>query len=143
MVRPINALSTISCRVETATLPMEQLSNLHPQNSRLSTLMEHQTPLLFPRPRGNRERQRTIAHYLPPLPTLHVREQQLEAITQRAHIGVHVLLQLKGIGHDFDGPVLHLRVLARFEAEVEVARVFRVDAEVVDGAFGVGFRVGG
>jgi len=38
--------------------------------------------------------------------------------------------------------VLHLGVLARFEAEEEVAGVFGVDAEVVDGAFGVGFRVG-
>ena len=44
---------------------------------------------------------------------------------------------------DLDGPILQLRVLAGFEAEEEVARVLGIDAEGVDGAFGVRFRVGG
>lgn len=47
------------------------------------------------------------------------------------------------MGDDLDGPILQLRVLPGFEAEVEVARVFGVDAEGVDATFGVGFRVGG
>ena len=34
-------------------------------------------------------------------------------------------------------------MLAGFEDEVEVARVFGIDAEIVDGPFRVGFGVGG
>ncbi len=45
--------------------------------------------------------------------------------------------------YDLDGPILQLRVLASLETEEEVAWVFGVDAEGVDGAFGVGFGVGG
>lgn len=78
-----------------------------------------------------------------PLPILHVREQELEAVAQRPHIGIHVPLELERLGHDFHGPALQLRVLPGFEAEEEIARVFGVDAEGVDGSFGVRFRVGG
>ena len=80
---------------------------------------------------------------LPPLTTLHIREQQFKPIAQRPHVRIHVLLQLKSLGHHFDRPLLHARLLARFEGEDEVAGVFWVDAEIVDGAFRVGFRIGG
>lgn len=84
-------------------------------------------------------------HRLPPrpLPILHIRKQQLKAIAQCPHIRIHIPLKLKRLRDDFDWPALKLRVLARFEVEEEIARVFGVNAEGVDGAFGVGFRVGG
>ena len=79
---------------------------------------------------------------LPPLPTLHIRKQQLEPVTQRPHIRVHIPLQLKSLRHHLDSPMLHLCVLARFEAQQKVAGVLGVDAEVVDGTFRVGLGVG-
>jgi hypothetical protein len=51
-------------------------------------------------------------------------------------------MQLKAIRDHLDGPIHQLGVLAGFEAQVEVARVFRVEAEDVDAAFWVRFRVG-
>lgn len=69
-------------------------------------------------------------------------KQEFEAVAQGAHVRVHGLLQLEGVGDDLDGPVLELGVLAGLEAEVEVARVFGVDAEGVHAPLRVGFRVG-
>ena len=80
---------------------------------------------------------------LPPLPTLHVREQKLEAIAQRSHVRVHVLLELERLRNNFDSPVLNLGVLTSFEAQEEIARVLGIDAEIVNGSLGVGFCVGG
>ena len=78
-----------------------------------------------------------------PFLILHVREQEFEAITQSPHILVRNPPQLERAGDDLDVPVLDLGVLPVFEAEEEVAGVLGVDAEVVDGPFGIGFRVGG
>ena len=80
---------------------------------------------------------------LPPLATLHVRKEQFEPVTQGPHVRVGIPLQLKGVRDDLDGPILQLCVLAGLEAEEKVAGVLGVDAEGVDGAFGVGFRVRG
>ena len=51
--------------------------------------------------------------------------------------------QLKRIRDDFHRPVGQGRVLPRFEAQEEVARVLRVEAEGVHAALGVGFGIGG
>ena len=80
---------------------------------------------------------------LPPLPILHIREEQLEAIAQRSHIGVHVLLELERLRNDFDSPMLNLGMLASFEAQEEIAGVFGIDTEIVDGSLGIGFGVCG
>lgn len=91
---------------------------------------------------------RTMPHslsqyvFLSPLPREHVLKEELEAVAQGAHVRVHGLLQLKGMGNDLDGPVLELGMLAGLEAEMEVARVLGVDAEGVHAPFRVGFRVG-
>lgn len=77
-----------------------------------------------------------------PLVSELVLEQELEAVAQGAHVRVHGVLQLKGVGDDFDGPVLELGVLPGLEAEVEVARVLGADAEGVHAPFRVSFRVG-
>ena len=53
---------------------------------------------------------------LPPLTALHVCEQKLEAIAQRSHIRVHILLEFKRLRDDFDSPMLHLGMLASLEA---------------------------
>lgn len=80
---------------------------------------------------------------LPPLSILHIREEQLEAIAQRPHIGVHVLLELERLRNDFDSPMLNLGMLASFEAQEEIAGVFGIDTEIVDGPLGIGFGVCG
>lgn len=80
---------------------------------------------------------------LPPLSILHIREEQLEAIAQRSHIGVHVLLELERLRNDFDSPMLNLGMLASFEAQEEIAGVFGIDTEIVDGSLGIGFGVCG
>lgn len=69
-------------------------------------------------------------------------KKQLEAVLQRPHVRVLVSLQLETRRDNLDGPGSTWRVLACFEAEVEVARVGRVDAEGVHAALGVGFGVG-
>ena len=74
---------------------------------------------------------------------LHVREDQLETIAQRAHVWIHVFLQLKRIRNDFDEPMLYLCVLAGFEAEIEVPGVLGINTEVVNASFWVGLRVSG
>lgn len=53
---------------------------------------------------------------LPPLSSLHVCEKELEAIAQRPHVRVHVLLELERLRNDFDSPMLDLGMLASFEA---------------------------
>jgi hypothetical protein len=73
---------------------------------------------------------------------LHIRKQQLETITQRAHIRVRVTLKLITLWDNFDIPALQFGVLAGFETEEEIAWVFGVDAKGVDGALGVGHGVG-
>lgn len=77
-----------------------------------------------------------------PLAGKHVLEEEFEAVAQGAHVRVHCFLELKGVGDDFDGPVLQLGVLPRLEAQVEVARVLWVDAEGVHAPLRVRFRVG-
>ena len=79
----------------------------------------------------------------PPLLVLHVREQELEAIAQRAHVLIWDAAQLERPGDDLDVPVLDLGALPVLEAEEEVAWVLGVDAEIVDGPLRVRFRVGG
>jgi hypothetical protein len=98
-----------------------------------------------PKSEKNDNLERKIHQYapLPPFSILQTLEQQLEPITQSTHILIRILLQLKRIRDDLDRPILHRRVLPGFEAEEEVAGVFWVDAEGVDGAFGVRFGVGG
>lgn len=78
-----------------------------------------------------------------PLAALHVGKKQLEPIAQRHHTRIHVPLQLEGLRNHLDRPALQLRVLAGFEAQEEIAGVFGIDAECVDGTLGVRFRVGG
>ncbi len=51
-------------------------------------------------------------------------------------------MQLETVWDDLDGPIHELRMLAGLETEIKVAGIFRVDAEDVDAAFRVGFRVG-
>ncbi len=67
----------------------------------------------------------------PPAILLHMRKHRLESILQRPHIRIRVLLQLKRIWDDFDGPVHLLRGLTRFEAEIEIAWKLAVYAEGV------------
>ena len=55
----------------------------------------------------------------------------LKSILQRPHIRIRVLLQLKRIRNDFDGPVHLLGGLTCLEAEIEVAWELAVDAEGV------------
>lgn len=78
----------------------------------------------------------------PSLDGVHILKQELEAVAQGAHVRVHGLLQLKGVGDDLDGPALELGVLPSLEAEVEVSRIFGADAEGVHASFRVGFRIG-
>lgn len=52
-------------------------------------------------------------------------------------------MQLEAVRDHLDRPIHEFGVLAGLEAEIEVAGVFGVDAEDVDAAFRVGFRVGG
>ena len=51
-------------------------------------------------------------------------------------------MQLEPIRNHFHGPIHQLGVLAGFEAQIKVTGVFGVDAEDVDAAFRVRFRVG-
>ena len=103
-----------------------------PGTQRRLGLMHALTQPTFPR----------LPPLLPPLTRLQVGKQQLKAITKRFHIRILVLLQLKRLRNNFDGPALQFRVQTGFEAEMEVAGVFGVDAEGVVAAFGVRFRVG-
>jgi hypothetical protein len=80
---------------------------------------------------------------LPPFPSLHVHEDQLEAVAERPHVRIRDLLQLKALWNDLDRPILKLCVQARLEAKVEEPGELRVDAESVHRAFGVGLRVRG
>jgi len=73
----------------------------------------------------------------------HMREHRFESILQRPHVWVRILLQLKGVGDDFDRPVALFRGLAGLEAKEEVAWEFAVDAEGVHAAARIGFHVSG
>lgn len=70
-------------------------------------------------------------------------EQHLEPVLERDHVGVDILLHLKGVGNDLDGPLALHAVAAGLEAEPEVARMLRDGAEGVHGARGVGIAVRG
>lgn len=76
------------------------------------------------------------------LPSHHVLEKQFKPVAQCTHVRIHGFLKLERMRHHLDGPMLQLRVLARLEAQMEVARVLGVDTESVNTAFRVGFRVG-
>ena len=52
-------------------------------------------------------------------------------------------MELKRLRNNFDSPMLDLSMLAGFEAQEKIARVFGVDAEIVDRTLGIGFGVGG
>jgi hypothetical protein len=68
-------------------------------------------------------------------------DQQLEAVLERDHIRVRVLLQLKSVGHDLDTPCALGLVLAHLEADPEVPGVLGHATEGVHGAIGVGFAI--
>lgn len=84
-----------------------------------------------------------IETLLSPLASLQIRKQQFEPVAQRLHIRVLILLQLKSLRYDLDGPALQLSVETSFEAEVEVAWILWVNAECVVTSFGVGLRICG
>ena len=71
-----------------------------------------------------------------------VRAQRLEAVPQGLHIGVFVALKLEAGRNDLGGPGDARGVVVGFEHEVEVARVGRIDGEVVRAVPGVGLGVG-
>lgn len=73
---------------------------------------------------------------------LQIRKEQFKSITQRHHIRIRVALQLIPLRDDLDSPAIQLRILARLEAEVEIARVLAVDAEGVSGAAWIGYCIG-
>ena len=79
----------------------------------------------------------------PPHPILQISKQQLKSVTQIQHARVRGTVQLEAVRDDLDRPIHELGVLAGLEAEIEVAGIFGVDAEDVDAAFRVRFRVGG
>jgi hypothetical protein len=72
---------------------------------------------------------------------LHVCEEQFEAIAQTAHVRVRIPLQLVPLRDDLDRPALQRRRLTGFEAQVEISRVFGVDAESVGRARGISHDV--
>ena len=74
--------------------------------------------------------------------TLHIGKKQFEPITQIHHAGVRGTMQLEAVGNHLHRPAHEFGILAGFEAQVKVTGVFGVDAEHVDGTFGVGFGVG-
>lgn len=67
--------------------------------------------------------------------------QQFEAILERDHVGVGVLVEFEGVGHNLDTPRPLGLVFAHLEADPEVARVFGHTAKGVHGAIGVGLAV--
>jgi hypothetical protein len=69
--------------------------------------------------------------------------QRLEAVPQSLHIGVFVTLKLEAGRYDLGRPGDTRRVVVGLEHEVEVARVGRVDGEIVRAVPGVGLGVGG
>lgn len=92
--------------------------------------------------RNRHKRQGEQRLRLATLPCLHVGKQQFEPIAQRAHVWVRVPLELVALRDDFDGPGVQRSILAGFEAQVEVAGMFGVDAEGVGGSSRVSFCVG-
>jgi hypothetical protein len=68
----------------------------------------------------------------PSNPGLHILKEEFKPVAQIPHTRIWVPLQLEALRNDLDRPVHQLRVLARFEAQVEVSSVFGVDAELVD-----------
>jgi len=71
-----------------------------------------------------------------------VRTQSLEAVPQGLHVGIFVALKLEAGRNDLGGPGDARGVVVGLEHEVEVARVGRVDGEVVRAVPGVGLGVG-
>jgi len=69
--------------------------------------------------------------------------QCLEAVPQRLHVGVFVALELEAGRNNLGRPSDARGVVVGLEHEVEIARVGRVDGEVVRAVPGVGFGVSG
>lgn len=72
-----------------------------------------------------------------------VRTQRLEAVPQGLHVGVFITLELEAGRDDLGRPGDARGVVVGLEHKVEVARVGRVDGEVVGAVSGVGFGVRG
>ena len=107
-------------------------------------MLETKRPLIACIPCWSKDAYRITSFFLlsSSLPTLHICKDQLEPITQRPHVRVHILLQFESLRHHLHAPVLHPGMLSGFEAEVEVPGVLGIDAEIVDGALRIGFGVG-
>lgn len=71
------------------------------------------------------------------------REEQLETILERSHVGVLVPSELEGVRYNFYRPAGQLGALAGLEAKEEVSGVLRIDAEGVHRALGICLSVGG
>jgi len=67
--------------------------------------------------------------------------QHLEPVLQGRHVRVNILVHLKGVRYDFDGPSAWCAVATGLEAEPEVAGVLWEAAEGVHEAGRVGFAV--
>ena len=72
-----------------------------------------------------------------------IRTQRLEAVPQGLHVGVFVALKLEAGRNNLSRPGDARGVVVGFEHKIEVARVGRVDGEVVGAVPRVGLGVGG
>lgn len=82
-----------------------------------------------------------LVSILPSLPSLHVREKQLESIAKSSHVGIRVTLKLIALRDDLDRPVLQLSVRAGLKTQVEIPRVFWIDTKCVSRAFWIGLGI--
>lgn len=71
-----------------------------------------------------------------------VRTQSLEAVPQGLHVGVFIALELEAGRNDLGGPGDARSVVVGLKHEIEVARVGRVDGEVVGAVPRVSLGVG-
>jgi hypothetical protein len=76
-----------------------------------------------------------------PLACLHILEDELEAVAESSHVWVEILLHLKGVRYNLDGPAPHLSAWTSFEAQIEVPRILGIDTERIDRASWVSFRI--
>jgi len=79
----------------------------------------------------------------PPHPFLQIRKEQFEPIAKIQHARVRRAMQFESIRNHLDRPIHEFGMLARLETQIEVTRIFGIDAKDVDAAFGIGFRVRG
>ena len=92
--------------------------------------------------RSKEPEQPDFARISPSTSLLHVHEQDFETIAQALHVLIRHLLQLVRAGDNPHRPRAHFGFWTQLEAQQEIARVLRVDAEGVGAAARVGFGVG-